>query len=74
MLHPTLILLLLLSASPVYEVSKLLYQSSATDCDFDPIPASMFKQCASVGRLFPTKTEFNHYVSLSSGSSQNTDF
>jgi hypothetical protein len=30
------------------EVSKLLSQSPATECDLDPIPTSLLKQCASV--------------------------
>jgi hypothetical protein len=36
------------------EVSKLVSQSPATDCDLDPIPTSLLKQCASV--LLPTIT------------------
>jgi hypothetical protein len=46
------------------EVSKLLSQSPATDCDLDPIPTSLLKQCASV--LLPTITNIIN-LSLSSG-------
>jgi hypothetical protein len=48
----------------VEEVSKLLSQSSVTNCDLDPIPASLVKQCAPV--LVPTITNIIN-LSLSSG-------
>ena len=46
------------------EVSKLISQSPITNCDLDPIPASLLKQCASV--LVPTITKIIN-LSLSSG-------
>jgi hypothetical protein len=46
------------------EVSKLLSQSPATDCDLDPIQTTLLKQCASV--LLPTITNIIN-LSLSSG-------
>jgi hypothetical protein len=46
------------------EVSKLLSQSPATDCDLDPISTSLLKQCASV--LLPTITNIIN-LSLSFG-------
>jgi len=48
----------------VDEVSKLLSQSPDTNCDLDPIPTSLLKQCSSV--LVPTITKIIN-LSLSSG-------
>lgn len=46
------------------EVSKLLSQSPDTNCDLDPIPTSLLKQCSSV--LLPTITKIIN-LSLSTG-------
>ena len=48
----------------VDEVSKLLSQSPDTNCDLDPIPTSLLKQCSSV--LLPTITQIIN-LSLSTG-------
>ena len=43
------------TAVTIDEVSKLFSQSPDTNCDFDPIPISLLKQCSSV--LLPTITK-----------------
>ena len=48
----------------VEEVSKLLSQSPDTNCDLDPIPTSLLRQCSSV--LLPTITQIIN-LSLSTG-------
>ena len=46
------------------EVSNLLFQSPDTNCDLDPIPTSLLKQCSSA--LLPTITKIIN-LSLSTG-------
>ena len=41
------------------EVSKLLSQSPDTNCDLDPIPTSLLKQCSHI--LLPTLTKIINY-------------
>jgi exonuclease III len=52
------------SSLTVEEVSKLLSQSANTNCDLDPIPTSLLKQCSAV--LLPTITKIIN-LSLSTG-------
>jgi hypothetical protein len=44
-----------ITAVTIDEISKLFSQPPDTNCDLDPIPASLLKQCSSV--LLPTITE-----------------
>jgi hypothetical protein len=53
-----------MSLLTIDEVSKLLSQSPDTNCELDPIPTSLLKQCSSV--LLPTITEISNQ-SISTG-------